>query len=345
MWTHRSPLSAIDSKVNPLTTKREKWGWICDPGSNGILSEVAVLTGIESSCLTPSNDAIKRAIVDHGSVVASINVGGECGTSTSPPFCDFTGDGVYDENYGTHYLSVPQVDHVIQMVGWDDSKQAWLIKNSWGADWGENGFAWVAYNTNNIGSYAIWLDAEQYNNACIVQKGLKFKTFTVDITTGGDDAHDNSEVYATLNTGFEFCLKPSSSGPTAHCKLHNNVDQNGQNHWDNFTNSHPQVFNLPQAVSLENMTITLLSHSGFAQSADNWDIQAITVMGTDQNGGEQRLLNIGNPGDHNGNDCFARLKDSPNSQSVILSLDGKNTHKYVGGKENGEVSTCSNNGG
>lgn len=322
--------------------KAKDWGWICDPGSGGLPGEIAVLTGIQSSCFTPTNQAIKQAIVAHGSVIAGFNVGGNC---PGQPFCDYTG-GVFDENNSTSYLSVPVTDHVIQIVGWDDTKGAWRIKNSWGTDWGEGGFAWIAYGTSNIGSYAVWVDAEQYNNACIPPVALQYKSINVQITTGGDDARDNSELYATLDDGFEFCLKPSSSGPTAHCRLPKNVDQNGTNSWGNYyTNPHPQTFVLPREYTPKSMTITLISHPGFLQSADNWDMQSITVYGTDTSGNPHRLLDAGNPGDHHDNDCVARLKDSPNSQSVVLSLDGTNTHKYVGGKANNEVSNCSNNGG
>jgi C1A family cysteine protease len=339
--TQTNQCSRYQSQSTPYRAK--DWGWVCDPGSGGVLGALAVLTGIHSYCLTPSDQAIKQAIVDHGSVAASINIGGDC---PGQPFCDYTG-GVFDDSNSTHYLSVPSVDHVIQIVGWDDTQGAWRIKNSWGPDWGENGFAWVAYGTSNIGSYAVWVDADQYNNACLVQAGLKFTKITVDITTGDDDARDNSEIYATLNNGYEFCLKPSSSGPTAHCRLPRNEDQNGSNDWGNFsTNKNPQTFNLPpQDQSLESMTITLVSHSGTFQSADNWDIQALTVMGFDQNGGEHRLFTLGSPDDHNGGNCFARLKDHPNSDSVTLSLDGTNKHTYSGGDENGKVSTCGNNGG
>jgi cathepsin L len=339
--TQTNQCSKFQSQSTPYRAK--DWGWICDPGGGGILGALAVLSGIQSNCLTPSNEAIKQAIVDHGSVAASFNVGGDC---PGQAFCDYSG-GVFDENNNSSFLSVPFVDHVIQIIGWDDAQGAWRIKNSWGTDWGENGFAWVAYNTSNIGSYAIWVDADQYNNACTVQAGLKFPKITVDITTGSDDARNNSEIYATLNNGYEFCLKPSSSGPTAHCRLPKNVDQNGVNDWGSFyTNSKPQTFNLPmQDQSIESMTITLVSHSGTFESPDNWNIQALTVMGYDQNGGEHRLFTLGSPDDHNGNDCFARLKDQPNSESVTLSLDGTNKHTYSGGKANGHVSACENNGG
>jgi len=36
------------------------------------------------------------------------------------------------------------VHHVVQMIGWDESKRAWVIKTSWGPDWGGNGFGWIA---------------------------------------------------------------------------------------------------------------------------------------------------------------------------------------------------------
>ncbi|MEO8073191.1 MAG: C1 family peptidase [Acidobacteriota bacterium] len=53
-----------------------------------------------------------------------------------------------------------QINHVVLLVGWDDEKQAWLIKNSWGENWGEKGFAWIKYGSNNIGVFAAWIDAD-----------------------------------------------------------------------------------------------------------------------------------------------------------------------------------------
>jgi hypothetical protein len=36
--------------------------------------------------------------------------------------------------------------HCILIVGYDDSKQAWLIRNSWGTSWGMGGYCWFGYN-------------------------------------------------------------------------------------------------------------------------------------------------------------------------------------------------------
>ena len=46
--------------------------------------------------------------------------------------------------------------HAVSLVGWDDNYQgedslgdytkgAWIFKNSWGTDWGDNGFGYLAY--------------------------------------------------------------------------------------------------------------------------------------------------------------------------------------------------------
>lgn len=37
--------------------------------------------------------------------------------------------------------------HAIVLVGYDDAKHAFRIQNSWGPDWGDQGRAWIDYNT------------------------------------------------------------------------------------------------------------------------------------------------------------------------------------------------------
>lgn len=62
--------------------------------------------------------------------------------------------GVYNEH--PKLKSLQKVNHVIIIVGWDDNKNAFLIKNSWGG-WGENGYMWIEYGSNNIGTGASWI--------------------------------------------------------------------------------------------------------------------------------------------------------------------------------------------
>jgi C1A family cysteine protease len=88
---------------------------------------------------------LKAALVEHGPIAMPI-VSDNCFISYK--------SGIFNgNNKGT-------VNHVVLLVGWDDDREAWLIKNSWGTEWGEKGFAWVKYGSNNIGEFAAWIEAE-----------------------------------------------------------------------------------------------------------------------------------------------------------------------------------------
>jgi hypothetical protein len=168
----------------------------------------------------------------------------------------------------------------------------------------------------------------------------------ITVQTGNDDARSDTELQATINGEPAFCLKPSNNansdgvcnnGGSAH-------DQNGNQSWNNFTSS-AQTFNLvtPQPLSaINSLSISLFEHNSGFESDDNWDIQGITVVLTDTTGATHTVINISNP--NNGNNCIARLKGSPNSTTVAFGLNGTSSHVYVGGKANGAVTNCSNNG-
>jgi C1A family cysteine protease len=58
------------------------------------------------------------------------------------------------------------VNHCVLIVGWDDNacggNGAWICKNSWGTDWGIDGFFYIKYGCCNIGSYASKLYYGEY---------------------------------------------------------------------------------------------------------------------------------------------------------------------------------------
>jgi len=47
--------------------------------------------------------------------------------------------------------------HCVLVVGYDDLRQCWLIKNSWGTNWGNGGFAWIGYGQCGIDGDAPFL--------------------------------------------------------------------------------------------------------------------------------------------------------------------------------------------
>ncbi len=94
----------------------------------------------------PTVKELKKALVKYGPLSSSVYV--------TQLFKGYVG-GVYEER--DLNISASKSNHAIVLVGWDDKKQAFLIKNSWGKRWGENGYMWIKYNSNNIGVRTRWI--------------------------------------------------------------------------------------------------------------------------------------------------------------------------------------------
>jgi len=43
------------------------------------------------------------------------------------------------------------IDHAVQATGYNSEGNYWIVRNSWGESWGENGFVWVEYGSNVCG--------------------------------------------------------------------------------------------------------------------------------------------------------------------------------------------------
>ena len=69
-------------------------------------------------------------------------------------FFSYSG-GVYQQTWGNF-----EGGHLVVIVGWDDSEQSWICKNSWGTNWGEAGFFRIRWGECSIGTWSpfIWDD-------------------------------------------------------------------------------------------------------------------------------------------------------------------------------------------
>ena len=69
-----------------------------------------------------------------------------CGIAVPQALDDYTG-GIYCDDTGDM-----EIVHDISIVGYgeEDGQKYWLVRNSWGTHWGENGFFRVCRGTNNI---------------------------------------------------------------------------------------------------------------------------------------------------------------------------------------------------
>ncbi len=93
----------------------------------------------------PSVKEMKEALAKYGAIAACVKV--------THAFQAYK-SGIFDEHASVS--SPNDVNHAITIVGWDDNKQAYLVKNSWGPGWGDKGYVWVEYGSNNIGYGAAW---------------------------------------------------------------------------------------------------------------------------------------------------------------------------------------------
>ncbi len=108
---------------------------------------------VQADAGIPPVPALKQAICKYGAISVAVEA--------TAAFQAYTG-GVFDEHDTSH-----GINHAVALVGWDDSKKAWLMKNSWGTNWGETGgfgsergYMWIAYDSNNIGNHAAWVLAK-----------------------------------------------------------------------------------------------------------------------------------------------------------------------------------------
>lgn len=88
-----------------------------------------------SYLIDPDNiDAIKSAVMEYGAVTTGIYM-----------HDDYKFDNYTDEN-GVYNSESFSSNHMAVVVGWDDSKRAWLFQNSWSRDWGDDGYFYVSYD-------------------------------------------------------------------------------------------------------------------------------------------------------------------------------------------------------
>lgn len=107
--------------------------------------KIAAWGFVNENKLQPDVEEIKAALCKYGPVSSSVFV--------TQAFSAYT-KGVFDEG------AAGQPNHAVVIAGWDDKRGAWLVRNSWDTWWGEDGYIWVKYGSNEIGRSAAWAVVE-----------------------------------------------------------------------------------------------------------------------------------------------------------------------------------------
>lgn len=109
---------------------------------------------------------MKEAIARYGSIATTYNQS------------YYTSSCYNSETHGRYYWNNRDPNHAITIIGWDDdfddfgtveapAPGAWLVRNSYGDDWGNKGYCWLSYYDQTLGYGAVYFDVtsvDEYDN-------------------------------------------------------------------------------------------------------------------------------------------------------------------------------------
>ena len=133
----------------------------------------------------PNGTQIKLAILKYGSL--DVSFFGQSSFDEEVPY--------YNPKTYAQYVDVPEgANHEVSIIGWDDNfpkekflitppgNGAWIIKNSYGAEWGDNGVVYVSYYDKSLLAYELG-KVTDYAAAAIIENTVPYnKNYQYDIT-------------------------------------------------------------------------------------------------------------------------------------------------------------------
>jgi C1A family cysteine protease len=176
----------------------------------------------------------------------------------------FYGTGVYRHKEGRSRGS-----HAVTLIGWDDSQQAWIGRNSMGTDWGLKGDFLIAYDDSSlIGRYTYqfkladdrgFVALENIRNDGTISGSHRLKIHT------GYSSTDRVALYAVQNQADVFSTDPAFRQFEKELQASNGVPRFTSAVGDNQTSQNIEVDTVFDSSRLEDGTYYIYgsaSHSG-----------------------------------------------------------------------------------
>ena len=139
-----------DEACMPYTSGAKGVDGTCFSACGNLSSRTLKITGYSTPTMFfPSTDAVKKAL-QKGPLITTLSV-----------YTDFL---FYRSGVYKHTTGKLEGGHAVSIVGYSDPDQAWIVRNSWGPDWGDKGFVKVAWSDDSgVGNQTWLLEVAQAN--------------------------------------------------------------------------------------------------------------------------------------------------------------------------------------
>ena len=233
--------------AGPVSETDDPYNWLDNTYVSGLIPQGYIT---DARFLPNLIAVVKQAIYNYGAIFSNMYWDDAYYNATNKTYC-YNGDNA--------------TNHAILLVGWDDNKNtgsgigAWIVKNSWGTLWGENGFFYISYNDTEVNSdLAYWPNRIDYNPNATIHYYDKLGAVGYFGYVGADDyglvkftPSQNQEITKagtwiyTTNTTVNFTIYDNFSGNTLSSPLGSTGNQ---------TSDYPgyYTFNLPSPVTINN---------------------------------------------------------------------------------------------
>lgn len=180
-FRHEGPLLETSMPFQSTNSKISLSAYPTDKAVLDVTDYTARYYDLGTGCDSTQISVIKEKVIKYGSAGVSIYY-----------------DGAYLKGGQYYYYNgTNATNHAVVVVGWDDSiavsnfynspstKGAWIVKNSWGTSYGDNGFFYVSYSDRrvctNISTFSS-VSVNTYDNAYNAADTLSNLSFTYNST-------------------------------------------------------------------------------------------------------------------------------------------------------------------